>query len=426
MAAARSRGRIVLSNAVVIDGTGRTPIIDAEVVIENGRIMTVGAAEITPVEVRAQRISLGGLWLVPGLVDCHVHLVGSNVGREPFGRYLERNQDVRILRIAAHSAQFLLAGVTTIRHLGHGDPRHVQELQTGIANGRISAPHVLSCGWAVSQSGGHGDLPAWPFPLVERERPSAAFRDGASALRVFVREQEAIGATWIKVFATQGTISTEERFSNLPNFSSDELKALVDEAHGIGLRVAAHATGREGTLRALLAGVDTLEHGPAMADSEVVTAAASSGATVVPTLSVVAWAAEHGNRHGLEPWAVTRARRRLGHLIETVHRFHDAGVPLAVGSDSGTPPRVMGTGEEIALLARAGFTPAEVLQMATRNAARSLGLEGRMGTIEPGKRADLVAVRADPLHDPSVLADPTRVALVIRGGEVVYPEGAAV
>lgn len=409
----------MLEDAVVVDGTGAPAASGREVVVSDGRIVHVGGKGTFSTDRPVSRISLANRWLIPGLIDCHVHLVGSRVGREPFGRYLERDGDVRILRVAAHAAAFLAAGVTTIRHLGHGDPRHVRELRRAIASHVVVGPDVLSCEWAVSQSGGHGDLDAWPFPLVESVRPSAAFCDGEPALRAFVRQQAESGAAWIKVFATQGVLTTPERFADLPNFSSGELTALVDEAHSLGLRVAAHATGIEGAGRAVGAGIDTLEHGPVDIHPAFIEAALASGMALVPTLSVIGWAAEKGIHHGLPEWAVARARRRFEQRQRAARLLWDAGVALALGSDSGTPPRVFGTGEEVRALAAAGFEPVEILRMATLNGARALGLNAEIGSIEAGKRADIVALTADPLLDSAVLGDPRHVDLVVHGGALL-------
>lgn len=405
------RGAFVVD---VVNGTSDR----ADVLIESGAISRVETSldGIAGIETE---ISAVNLWLIPGLVDCHVHLVGSNVGREPFGRYVERNPEVRPFRIAAHAAEFLAAGVTTLRHLGHGNPEHIKSVQEAADAGTILSPRLLSCGWAVSQTGGHGDLPGWPIDLLEELRPSAAFCDGPENLRLFVREQEALGASWIKLFATQGTISTEPAYANLPNFTSEELTAVVTEAHSLGMRVAAHATGLEGAVSALRAGVDTLEHGPSVADDEFFDVAATSGATIVPTLSVTAWAAREGAVHGLPKWATERSRRRLADQIQVLRALRQLGIPTAVGSDSGTLPRVMGTNEEISELADAGFAPVEILEMATLASARALRMDGQIGSIEVGKRADMVALTVDPLVDPRIIADRNFVSFVVKDGVVI-------
>lgn len=410
---------LLIRGGLVVDvHTATTNRLD--VTVDKGRVTGVG--DQRPLSGPVDELSAEGLWLIPGLIDCHIHLVGSNVDREPFGRYLERHPETRVVRIAAHARGFLSAGVTTLRHLGHGDPKHIRQVQDAIGGGTILAPALLSCGWAVSQSGGHGDIPQWPIPLLEQIQPSAAFCDGEGPLREFVRQQRERGATWIKVFATQGTISTSDDRTNIPNFSINELTAVVEEAHNLGLRVAAHATGLEGAIRALLAGVDSLEHGPSVLDEKFLDQAQASGATVIPTLSVTAWAADEGSAHGLPDWATERSKKRLAGQEEVIAALHARGVPLALGSDSGTRPRLMGTNAEIRALVRAGFAPVEILRMATVNAAAALGMSEDLGTIGIGKRADMVALRANPLDNPQVLADPTVVAFVIQAGEVITSE----
>lgn len=411
----------VIRGASVVDVKAGTCRI-ADVAIEKGKIARVLQNDRS-LSYQVEDVSGVGLWLIPGLIDCHVHLVGANVGREPFGRYLERHSEIRALRIAAHAAAFLAGGVTTIRHLGHGDPEHIVGVQQAIASGEIVGPELLSCGWAISQTAGHGDLPQWPIELLEDLWPSAAFCDGEEDLRDFVRRQPELGATWIKLFATQGTISSSENRVDLPNFNIGELNAVVDEAHRLGLRVAAHATGREGAIRALRAGVDTLEHGPAEFDRDFLEIARSSRTTFIPTLSVTAWAASKDSGHELPDWARQRSKNRLAGQTGLVAALHSGGASVAVGSDSGTLPRLMGTNEEIRQLAAVGFSATEILRMATINGATALGLVGDLGSIEAGKRADIVALSANPLTNPLVLADPSNVAFVVQGGRILHTAG---
>lgn len=406
----------ILDHVTVIDGTGAAPLPDAAVVLRGDRIAEVlsgGARSRLPTEPSAESLDLTGRFLTPGLIDCHVHLYGS-VGRDAFRRSIEPYPSVRILRAARDANRVLAAGFTTVRHLGHGDPRHTQGVKDAIAKGLIAGPRMLTSGWAISQTGGHGNSRAWPYHLVEELRPRSAFCDGPDACRKFVRRVLGDGADCIKIYTTEGVISSPDRQLDIPNFTLAEIEAMTDEAHRRGARVAAHATGLAGALNAVRGGVDTLEHGPSALDGELVELLTERGTTLVPTLSVFEWASTDGPSDGLPGWAAERAASWLPGRRAMARAAAVAGVTVAVGTDSGGAPRGGRNAAELVALVSAGFSPLEAIRAATQSSAHALGIGEDVGTIEAGKRADLLVLRADPSRDVGVFCDPTALELIIQ------------
>jgi imidazolonepropionase-like amidohydrolase len=394
----------------VIDGTGAAPGAPASVVIEGGRITAIGTADSAPAD-GADVIDGQGMFLTPGLVDCHVHLYG-NRGAHIFHKHVEATPSVRLIRAAHDAGNVLRAGFTTVRHLGHGDAEQTEALKEAVAYGLVAGPRMQTCGWAISQSGGHGLVAGWPIELVEQLRPRSAFADGPDEIRKLVRHNLGAGAECIKIYATEGMISSPEHRMDLPNYTPAELAAATDEAHRRGARVAAHATGLAGSLAAVRAGVDTLEHGPHAPDDELIDLMVANGTTLVPTLSVFEWAG--GEHSELPDFAGRRAAGWVEGRQAMVRAAAAAGVPIAVGSDSGAPPRGGNNAAEIEAIGRAGIAPPQALRAATLDGARALGLGDEVGSVEVGKFADLVLWRRNPLDDLSVFTDRSAIATIVQ------------
>lgn len=403
----RFSGTLAVDNITVIDGAGNQPFL-ASVNISDGVISSVGESTV---EVD-KRIDGTGLYATPGLVDCHVHLTGLE-GRDPFRRNLDRYEPIRLIRAARDAARMLETGFTTVRHLGHGNSDQAQALKEAISGDLIAGPTMQTSGWAMSQTGGHGNLPEWSYSLVEQLKPRSAFVDGPDECRKFVRRQLGDGAECIKVYTSEGIITSPDHMIDIPNYTMAELDAVVDEAHRRGARVSAHSTGLEGSKLAARAGVDTLEHGPHHPDDELFELLLDSGTTLVPTLSVFSYAAVNGSKYGWPQWVLDRSRNWLPGRQQAALEAHQAGVPIAVGSDSGAPPRGGLGADEITELIAAGIAPTAAVQAATQAGARAMGLNDR-GEIAPGQRADLVLWRVDPLQPGSNLTDPSSVELVVQ------------
>jgi imidazolonepropionase-like amidohydrolase len=406
----------VLEGVTVIDGTGAAPRPHMSVVLRGDLIETI-APTGTDLDLHAEsvpeRLDVRGCVVMPGMIDCHVHLYGT-AAHDHFRRFVDVYPSVRIVRAVRDAHTMLAAGFTTVRHLGHGDPKHAQAVKEVIQQGLVAGPRVLTCGWAISQTGGHGNLRSWPYHLVEDIRPRAAFCDGPDACRKFVRQLLGDGADVIKIYATEGVLGSSNRMIDIPNFTLAEIEAITDEAHRRGVRVAAHATGLTGSKNAVLGGVDTLEHGPHAPDDELLRLLVDRKTAFVPTLSVFDWAATEGAAEGLPDWAVERASSWMAGRRPMAQAAVEAGVTVALGTDSSSTPRMGNNAQELVQLVKAGLTPLQAIRAATQSSARALGLDEHIGTIGAGKRADLLVLERDPSADIGSLLDGANLRLVIQ------------
>ena len=306
-----------------------------------------------------------------------------------------------VLRAAVHARATVEAGVTTVRDLGG---REYAELavRTAIEQGLVPGPRIIAAGKAVCMTGGHG---AW----IGREA------DGPAEIRKAVRDQLRAGADVIKVIATGGVMTAGVE-PGAAQLGLDELRAAVEEARRAGRRVAAHAQGTQGIADAVSAGVASVEHGIFLTE-ELVARMRAAGTALVATLVAAERIASAGADSGVPDWMVAKSRAVVEHHVRSFRLACRAGVPIAAGSDAGTPLNPHGSLlPELALMARHGLRPLECLQAATGSAAALLGLGERIGRIAPGYDADLLAVEGDPAEDLDALA---RVRLVIARGRVV-------
>ncbi len=405
---------VVIENVTIVSDPAASREGLRRVVIRDGRIDEVGPADgANPAAADGVTTIDGeGGFLLPGFIDCHVHLTGLET-RDPFRRNIQPFPSVRLIRAVRDAGRVLRAGFTTVRHLGHGDPDQTQAVKEAIASGLVAGPRMLTCGWAMSQTGGHGKLDPWPLDLVEHLLPRSAFVDGPDACRKFVRRQLGDGAEWIKIYTTEGLVSAPEGKIDIPNYTLAEIEAITDEAHRRGARVAAHATGLTGAMNAVIGGADTLEHGPHAPDDELLRRMKESGTVLVPTLSVFESAAE-GDIEGLPAFAATRAAGWLAGRRAMVLRAVDEGIPVAVGTDTGGPPHGGLNAREILALTRAGLGAERAIASATADGARAIGLDGEIGRVAEGQWADLVLWTRDPVADPAVLMDQDAIRLVIQ------------
>jgi len=372
----------------VIDGTGAPPRERVTVLVEDGRIASVDG----PAPPEAAVVDLEGATLLPGLVDVHVHLSSLPVPpSDPTHPYA----------LVEASRALLAGGITTVRDLGaYG--RSLFALREGIDAGLFPGPRLVLCGQVISAS-----CPgAVAFPGMYHEA------DGPDELRKAVREQVRAGADVVKVMVT-GALTVAEEDVNPAQLRRDEVEALADEAHRLGVPVAAHAEGAAGIRIAVEAGADTIEHGEMGFEvPDVLAAMAARGTVLVPTLCVFDAVADPDGR--FPDWMQERARGLRESALKTVELARREGVEIAMGADAGPHGA---NARELVLLADAGLGAMEAIVAATSRAARVCGLAAEVGTIEAGKRADLLAVDGDPLADPRVLLGPLR--LVLKEGERV-------
>jgi imidazolonepropionase-like amidohydrolase len=382
----------------VVDGVSEQVIEDGAVLVEDGRIALVGPTRDLPSNVEV--VDLGDATLLPGLIDAHVHLVWS-ASAEPHEVVERESRALTVLRCAANIGLHLRAGVTTVRDVGATDGLSV-DVARAVELGVISGPRVVAAGRAIAMTGGHG----W---FIGREA------DGAEAVRRATREELKAGATCIKLMASGGVYGHSEEPGS-PQLTVEEMKAGVEEAHKAGRRVAAHAYSAEAINNALDAGVDSIEHG-SFIDRTTAERMREQGTYLVPTLSVYQAMSDKGPELGAPEYVRRKTAEVLEASREAFRLAHEVGVPIAAGTDCGAPGHPHGTlPEELRLMVEADAVPAEALRYGTSAAADLLGLAEEVGTLEPGKRADLLAVGGDPLRDIRALRN---VWLVLRDGAEV-------
>lgn len=415
-------GTVAIVNARIFDATspGKPPRMGV-VLVRDGRIEAVGSKGEVEVPEGARVLDVGGATLLPGLIDAHLHVTGlktADVVKEP----LVTPMGVFFARAVGELKALIDAGYTTVCDAGGLVGLH---LKYAVAEGSVVGPRIVAAGPVLSQTFGHGDEHYLPVEWVDvrtSKKPgpfAALICDGTEECRKAARYAMREGADFIKVMATGGVVSEKDR-PEYVQFTYDELRAIVEEARHAGRFVHAHAQGAEGIKNALRAGVKVIAHAIYM-DEEGFELARERGAIVVPTLSITKMIVEKGAEAGLPQWALRKAEEVYPIHAEAAKNAHRAGVKIAAGSDFfGGPFKHGENALEIALLVeKAGMSPAEAIVAATKVAAEAAGLSGEVGTIEPGKSADVIAVRGDPLEDPRVLLDRERIVLVMRRGEVL-------
>ncbi len=401
--------------ARVIDGTGAAPLDEAVVLVEDETIAAVGRGSAVPLPSSATRIDCRGLTLLPGLIDAHTHLAkdGSSGGLG----HLKETGAYAAIRSGVNATRVLDAGYTTVRDLGSFDLTDVAT-KRAIEHGLIAGPRMVVAAHMLVPSGSEEDGYFRPGVTTYRIGAERGVADGPSELRRAVRLQLHHGADVIKIAATGRIYSDAPGGPWTPTFSEQEMATVCDEAHRHGAKVAAHAYGAEGIRLAVEAGVDSVEHG-GWIDDDLARLMADRGVFLVPTFSMLRLAVERGPAGGLHTAMVERASRiREAHAASFQHAMA-AGVRIAAGTDCGNPFVYPGkNATEIQFLVEAGLSAMQALVSSTSAAAELLGLGALVGTISPGKQADLLLVDGDPLQDVRILQDERRIKLVMKGGRV--------
>ncbi|HYD14484.1 MAG TPA: amidohydrolase family protein [Allosphingosinicella sp.] len=404
----RSPETVVVTADRMIDVLAGRVVEEPVVVITGGRIVSVvgrgGARPLIPAG--ARRIDLPGMTILPGLIDMHVHLDSS-----PFyGPYqaLQYTDLFMTVMGPGHARDMLAAGFTTVRNVGSSDFSDVAYMQA-IDEGRIPGPRVVPAAYALGATGGHCDETFLP-PRHRRQVPGIA--NGPQGLRDQVREQRRNGAQVIKVCATGGVFSRNTE-PGQQQLSEEELRAIAEEAHMWGLKVAAHAHGAAGIRAAIRAGIDTIEHA-SLVDAEGIRLARERGTVLVMDIYNSEYTQEHGRANGILEDNLRKDREIAQLQRDNFRAAHRAGVRLAYGTDAGVMPHAL-AGRQFRWMVEYGMTPMEAIQAATRNAAQALGREADVGAIAAGRYGDIVAVAGDPLQNVRLLEN---VAVVIKGGAV--------
>jgi imidazolonepropionase-like amidohydrolase len=398
---------VVVKAARLIDGHGGAPLSRPVIVIEDDRIVRVGAGLATPAG--ADVIDLGGATILPGLIDCHTHLTG-----QPGDNYYEdifRRSFIDSAVIAhVYAKRTLDAGFTTVRDVGAAELVDLA-MRNAINRGEMPGPRMAVATLAVSATGGHGDLTGFSPYLSFKGLNNIA--DGVEEIRKLVRSQVKYGADLIKVAATAGVLSEEDSVG-APQFSQDELNALVQEAHMWERKVAAHAHGTEGIKRAIRAGVDSVEHA-SFIDEEGIALAKEKGTWLVMDIYNDDYIMAEFKKKGY-PQKILDKEALVGRTQrENFRKAVQAGAKVAFGSDAGVYPHGW-NGKQFAKMVEWGMTPGQAIKAATTDAAELLGWRDRVGSVEAGRFADIIAVAGDPLTDITELE---KVTFVMKGG-VVY------
>jgi imidazolonepropionase-like amidohydrolase len=397
-------GDLLLWNARLIDGRGGPPRERVAIELRGGLIESI--IDIDGPTAPDGALDVEGRTVMPGLIDAHSHVM-SDLERSPgFGPppplhgEEPRPSELRWFVLANAARAFLRAGLTTVRDVGSHDDEAIV-LREAIRLGLVEGPQIISCGRIISATSPGARV----FGTMYREA------DGPWEMRRAVREQIRRGADYVKVMAT-GARSVEREDPEPAQMTREEIDAVVDEAHRMGVRVAAHAEGLDGTGMAIEAGVDSIEHGFSLHRApELLDRMAEDGIVLVPTLTTFHDLAERFAAD-FAPALVAQAERQRDEAYRTLIAARQAGVILAMGYDSGPPGS---SAKELVRMVEGGLTPSEAIVAATAGSAAALGLADR-GTLEAGKAADLIAVDGDPLVEPRLLTDADRIWLVVRSG----------
>jgi imidazolonepropionase-like amidohydrolase len=403
--------RAVYADGLLDPASGETTR-EAAVVIEDGHVTHAGKRAGTAVPRDAQTIDASGFTILPGLIDCHVHLTMLGEGLD-FARELSTPPTLELLRAVRTARRTLDAGFTAVRDAA-GSPAGIR---MAIDAGYFPGPRMFVTISALSQTGGHTDshfmcgvdlevpLPDRPYMVV----------DGVEAMRLRVREVIRAGADWIKLCTSGGVLSPGDQ----PHHSAltlDEIRAAVEEAATHGLKVMAHAQANAGIKNALKGGVATIEHGIWL-DGDAIEMMLDGGNALIPTLVAPQWVIRHSEAGKMPAYAGDKARAVVEDHTASIRMAVEAGVKIAFGTDTGVGPH--GTnGEEFLLMQKLGMEPIDCIRSATTIAAQTIGMKG-VGSLARGSWGDLIGVAGDPLKDLNLLADPANIQLVVKGGEVV-------
>ena len=398
---------VLIKAGRLVDVRSGRVLTDQAILIEGDRIKQVGPAQSIQVPAGARVIDLSNATILPGLIDCHTHLTlePGQTGYESLGISIPREA----LFGVKNAKLTLEAGFTTVRNVAAHGYTDVA-LRDAINAGDVPGPRIDAAGPAIGVTGGHMDN---SLLAPEYHHSSESVADGVPALIAKVREQVKYGADVIKIAATGGVLSKGDS-PEATQFSDEEIRAVVAEAHRLGRKVAAHAHGAAGIKQAVMAGVDSIEHG-SFIDDEAIRLMKEKGIYLVPTLYLADWFIENYQRLRVPAFMVEKAKVVMPAARQNIARAFKAGVKVAFGTDAAVYPHGLNA-REFAVMVKLGMTPMQSIQAATVNAADLLGWSDRVGSIEAGRFADIIAVNGDPIADVTVLE---HVAFVMKSGQVV-------
>ena len=431
--------RFALVDTTVIDGSGAPPLPHMAVVVDGEDIRTVAPMSAYRRDPEVQEIDAGGLYVLPGLIDAHVHLAGCRAGKEDqeLGALMEPPL-ARAVRSVGEAQALLKRGFTSARDISWNG----LYLKRIFREGSLPGPRVIACGPGLCRTGGHGDAYQFDEEFVRRNHFWAVLADGPDEIRKAVRRLLREGADQIKIWASGGDNWANDRNED-QHYSFEEIKMAADEAHmQRGTLCLAHAENRDSIRDCVRAGVDTIEHGEEL-DEELCEAMADRGVVLVPTLVLLArWfldfmpttetPVEHIRpevflHRDVDAMPDAEAgRRHAEHIRENFAMARAKGVKIALGSDTVYAPLTPHgeySARELLIMGEFGMTPLEAIHAATATAAEALGMAHRIGRVEPGKAADLLAVEQDPSVSLDVLYDAANIRWVFSGGRLAVEGG---
>ena len=390
---------MILKNITVIDVVNDRVLESVHILLEQDRIVDITDSISDGVASQEEVHDLGGCFAVPGLIDLHTHLIWSG-GTDPVRIVEEEGLPVSLLRAADNAVQTLKSGVTCVRDLGSHDNMTIA-LSAAVEKGYVPGPRIISAGRSIIMTGGHD-----PFWAIQADGPAECIKA--------VRQQVQNGSKVIKISATGGVYGRlEGEDVGTAELNRDEIEVICREAHKFGLKVAAHAISEEGIWNCLEAGIDTIEHGHFLTE-KAMQIMKEREIFWIPTLYVYRQIAEG---KGLPEYAVKKAKNIIEVHRETFMKGLRIGVPLAAGSDAGSPGTPHGSLlNELEYMNEYGCSPQQTLKAATINAANALGLDDDIGSLEVGKKADILVVKDDPTKDISALRS---VAHVFKNGQMI-------
>ena len=409
-AGAQEPRRIALRCGRLLDGRHGTPIEDATIVVEGDRISQVGSA--LAVSAGATTLDLGRSTCLPGLIDNHTHILlqGDVTAADYDEQLLKESIPYRAIRATMAARTALEHGFTAMRDLETEGAMYADvDVKTAIDRGLIPGPRMFVATRAMAPTGAYPLLGySWELKVPE----GVQIVDGPDAIRKAVREQVKYGADWIKYYSDRRYFLRDGVLHSQVNFTAEEARAIVEEAHRLGRKVAAHAIGRDGIAAALEAGVDPIEHGHGL-DDELIDLMVRRGVYWCPTIYVGVYVAQGRAQAGAPIWVrmVDLERVAFGKALRK-------GVKIALGTDAGGFPWTEPQARELKYMVDYGMTPRQAIEAATRVGAELLGRQEDFGTLEPGRLADVIAVAGDPLADITTLE---HVGFVMKGGVVVKP-----
>lgn len=405
--------RTLIHCGTLIDGKSDEPVSQVTLVVEGNKILRIDRGFTKPAS-NEKLIDLSKKTVMPGFIDLHVHLEGETSRDQALQRFTLNKADVAF-RSTVYARKTLLAGFTTVRDLG-GSGVNIS-LRNAINQGYVVGPRIFTTGKSIGTTGGHADpTNGYREDLMGDPGPREGVINSPDEARQAVRQRYKDGADLIKITATGGVLSLAKDGSG-PQFTEEELKAIVETARDYGMHTAAHAHGTEGMKRAVLAGITTIEHGTMMTE-EVMDLMKARGTYYVPTISAGKYVAEKAKEPGYyHPLVAPKALAIGPQIQETFGKAYKRGVKIAFGTDAGVFPHGENA-KEFGYMVEAGMPPMEAIKSATSVAAQVLGMADKIGTIEAGKLADIVACDDNPLKNIKTLE---RVTFVMKDGVVYVP-----